>query len=301
MGGDRAVSEPADRRELWEVKCDVCCRSSWDGKADDADGDRCGFCGQLPAREHEWGRCSMQPESPGPPTSSAAYVHGVPESTSAAHRPRLLDLFCGGGGASMGYWLAGFEVVGVDSAKQPRYPFTFFQADALEFARFYGHRFDAIHASPPCQAYSRLAVRHPKRNYPDLIAPTREVLLEAETLYVIENVPEAPLIEPVTFCGSSWALGTENFQLRRHRAFEANWRLKAPPCDHRDARPVISVAGHAGRAGRNCSGTSAERREAMEIPWLGGEAIAEAIPPHYTDWIGGQLLEALDTRKEVAA
>ena len=200
----------------------------------------------------------------------------------------------------MGYWLAGFEVVGVDSAKQPRYPFTFFQADALEFVRFYGHRFDAIHASPPCQAYSRLAARHSDREYPDLIAPTRELLLESEALYVIENVPEAPLIEPVTLCGSAWRLGTRDFQLRRHRAFETNWRLQAPHCVHDDARPTISVAGHAGRAGRNGSGTSAERREAMGIPWLGADALSEAIPPLYTEWIGEQLLDRLEVARAAA-
>ena len=214
-------------------------------------------------------------------------------SESGARRPRLLDLFCGGGGASMGYWLAGFEVVGVDVKPQPRYPFPFFQADALEFVRFYGHRFDAIHASPPCQAYSRLAARHPDREYPDLVEPARELLLAVERPYVIENVPEAPLVDPVVFCGSSWRLGTEDFQLRRHRAFETNWPLQALPCDH-DGRPTISVAGHAGRASRNNSGSSAERREAMEIPWLGRDALSEAIPPHYTEWIGWQLRARLE-------
>jgi len=147
-------------------------------------------------------------------------------------RPRLLDLFCGGGGASMGYWLAGFEVVGVDTAKRGRYPFAHFQADALEFVRMYGRDFDAIHASPPCQAYSRLAARHPEREYPDLIEPTREALQATGKPYVIENVPEAPLIEPVVLCGSSFFLGTndEQYQLRRHRAFETNWPLMGRSC-----------------------------------------------------------------------
>jgi len=204
-------------------------------------------------------------------------------------RPRLLDLFCGGGGAGTGYWLAGFEVVGVDSAKQPRYPFSFFQADALEFARLYGDRFDAIHASPPCQAYSRLAARHPDREHPDLIGPTRAVLQALGKPYAIENVPDAPLLEPVVLCGSAFGLGTDEYQLRRHRAFETNWPLMVQPCSH-DDRPVLSVAGHAGRASRNCSGSSAERREAMGAPWLAGEAMPEAIPPAYTEFIGRQLI-----------
>lgn len=193
----------------------------------------------------------------------------------------------------MGYWLAGFEVVGVDVAKQPRYPFTFFQAEAIEFCKLYGHRFDAIHASPPCQAYSRLAARHPDRVYPDLVGPTRDVLEATGKPYVIENVPEAPLVNPVIVCGSAFGLGTDNFQLRRHRAFETNWPLDDyAGCAH-DDRPTVSVAGHAGRAGRNGSATSAERREAMEIPWLGAETLSEAIPPAYTLHIGGHLFDWL--------
>jgi len=219
------------------------------------------------------------------------------DECATARRPRLLDLFCGGGGASLGYYLAGFEVVGVDVKAQPRYPFAFFQADALEFASLYGYRFDAIHASPPCQAYSRLAARHPEQDYPDLVAPTREVLESAGVPYVIENVPEAPLRNTVTLCGSSWGLGTDDFQLLRHRSFETNWPAYADGCSH-DSRPTISVAGHAGRAGRNGSGTSAERREAMGIPWLSGDALSEAIPPIYTAYIGAQLLDHL--QKEVA-
>jgi DNA (cytosine-5)-methyltransferase 1 len=222
----------------------------------------------------------------------------VSESLFSARRPRLLDLFCGGGGASMGYWLAGFEVVGVDIAKQPRYPFAFFQADALEFAEVWGDRFDAIHASPPCQAYSRLAARHPDREYPDLIGPTREVLQKLGNLgipYVIENVPEAPLRDPVTLCGSSFELGTDEYQLRRHRAFEANWPLRGRICTH-DERPTISVAGHAGRASRNGSGTSAERREAMGIPWLTADTLSEAIPPAYAESIGHQLQGWIESR-----
>lgn len=212
-------------------------------------------------------------------------------SLLSSARPRLLDLFCGGGGMGTGYYLAGFEVVGVDIAKQPRYPFAFFQADALEFVRLYGDRFDAIHASPPCQAYSRLGARHPEREYPDLVAPTREALISTGRPYVIENVPEAPLIDPFILCGSSFGLGTPDYQLRRHRAFETNWlEWASARCQH-DSRPVISVAGHAGRAGRNNSGSSDERREAMGAPWLAGDSLPEAIPPAYGEFIGKRLFE----------
>lgn len=201
----------------------------------------------------------------------------------------------------MGYYLAGFDVVGVDTAKQQRYPFPFFQADALEFVALFGENFDAIHASPPCQAFSRLATRHPEREYPDLVAPTRELLQHMRKPYVIENVPEAPLIEPFTLCGSMFGLGTEDFQLRRHRAFEAPWLAwSSAQCQH-DERPVISVAGHAGRASRNCSGTSAERREAMGAPWLAGESMPEAIPPAYTLYIGARLMHVVRAEQRITA
>ena len=218
--------------------------------------------------------------------------------SGTALKPRLLDLFCGGGGASMGYWLAGFEVVGVDIAKQPRYPFTFFQADALEFVEQYGWNFDAIHASPPCQAYSRLAARHPDRDYPDLIGPTREILLGIGKPYVIENVPEALLHNPTMLCGTMFGLGTADYDLIRHRAFETNWPLRAPlsSCEHSSTRPTISVAGHAGRAGRNGSGTSLERRLALRTPWLAGDTVPEAIPPTYTEYIGSFLIDHLSAK-----
>lgn len=209
-------------------------------------------------------------------------------------RPRLLDLFCGGGGAAMGYWLAGFEIVGVDIKPQPRYPFPFFQADALEFAWTYGARFEAIHASPPCQAYSPLKARWPDGDYPELIEPTREALVESRALYVIENVPEAPLLDPVVLCGSAFFLTTvTGLRLRRHRAFETNWPLAGLACDHDPEAPTISVTGHAGRAGRNGTGTTVERRQAMGIPWLSSDPLVEAIPPAYTEFIGAQLLEQI--------
>jgi DNA (cytosine-5)-methyltransferase 1 len=215
----------------------------------------------------------------------------MPSLCHHGRRPRLLDLYCGGGGASMGYYLAGFDVVGVDNKPQARYPFTFFQADALEFVALYGDHFDAIHASPPCQAYSVLAKRWPDRNYPDLVGPTRDALRVTGRPYVIENVPEAPLIGAVTLCGSMFGLTTGVRALRRHRAFEANWPLQVPSCEHTDG-PTISVAGHAGNAGRNNSGSSAERREAMGIPWMATEPLSEAIPPRYTEFIARQLLSS---------
>lgn len=105
----------------------------------------------------------------------------------------------------------------------------------------------------------------------------------------------------MTLCGSWFGLGTHRYKLLRHRAFETNWGLSVPSiCDH-DERPTLSVAGHAGRAGRNCSGTSAERREAMQIPWLDGDRLSESIPPLYTARIGADLLAYLALNDETRA
>jgi len=126
-------------------------------------------------------------------------------------KPRLLDLFCGAGGAAMGYHRAGFEVVGVDIKPQPNYPFQFWQEDALIAAdglanagQAFGHYFDAIHASPPCQAHTRAnggwKGRLPEGRHPELIEPTRELLEATGLPYVIENVEGAPLLDFVTIC-----------------------------------------------------------------------------------------------------
>jgi hypothetical protein len=129
-------------------------------------------------------------------------------------RVRLLDLFSGAGGAAVGYARAGFEVVGVDIEPQPNYPFEFHQADALEFCREHGHEFDAIHASPPCQAYTPLRAVHGK-DYPDMLAATREALEATGLPWVIENVPGAPINSGIFLCGTMFDL-----RVYRHRWFE---------------------------------------------------------------------------------
>lgn len=147
-------------------------------------------------------------------------------------KPKLLDLFCGAGGCSAGYVQAGFEVVGVDINPQPNYPYRFIQANALEILKdkeFIG-QFDAIHASPPCQAYSRARELSKARNngkygnHPDLIAPTRELLLKTGKAYVIENVPGSPLINPIKLFGSQF----KNLYTQRERWFESNVPLREP-------------------------------------------------------------------------
>lgn len=210
-------------------------------------------------------------------------------------KPRLLDLFCGAGGCSVGYARAGFDVVGVDLNPQPNYPYEFHQADAMTYPL---DGFDAIHASPPCQAHSSIGQQMSKRYgtvYPDLVAPTRELLQATGLPYVIENVPGAPLIEPAMLCGSSVGL-----DVRRHRLFETNWPLMVPPCAHgwqtrrfrsldqRRAEGLASVVGVHGHL--NYAGERELREKAMEIDWMTTPELAQAIPPAYTELIGHQLM-----------
>lgn len=197
-------------------------------------------------------------------------------------KPRLLDLFCGPGGAGMGYHRAGFEVVGVDIMRQPRYPFEFIQADALTFPL---DGFDAIHASPPCQAYSRITAIRRDYPYPDLIGPTRDRLAPLTTPWVIENVPGAPLDAQLRLCGSMFGL-----QVRRHRLFEANWQLPFAPfsCDHRES--VLNMY----TSGARRRGTDRQYINAMGVTWATTANGGEAIPPAYTEWIGRQLLSIIE-------
>lgn len=228
---------------------------------------------------------------------------------------RLLDLFCGGGGAAMGYHQAGFdEIVGVDIRPQPRYPFTFMQADALEYVREHGAEFDAIHASPPCQKYSVMTLgRWKEREHPDLIGPTREELQKTCKPFIIENVggARAKLLNPIMLCGTMFGLQTKGgSQLRRHRYFEcSHFFVLTPSCRHNSGsvigvygggqnparkRPAtIGVWGHAGGSSNRDDlvqfGTQ-DRRDAMGIDWMTGDELSEAIPPAYTRFIGGVLL-----------
>ncbi|MGN2640517.1 DNA methylase [Nocardia takedensis] len=194
----------------------------------------------------------------------------------------------------MGYHRAGFEVVGVDIADQPRYPFTFHQGDALEFLAAHGHEFDAIAASPPCQAYTPLGALHPHKRYPDLVAPTREALEASGLPYVIENVMAAPLHRDrsIVLCGSQFGLRTY-----RHRRFESRLVLVAPPHPAHTVRTATRQRRQRWAQGWNVSVTGDVGRyvgpEAMGIDWMTGDELCQAIPPAYTHHLGGQLLAHL--------
>ena len=219
---------------------------------------------------------------------------------------RLLDLFCGAGGAAMGYYRTGrFEVVGVDIKPQPNYPFKFFQDDALMFLRDHFDDFPpfhAIHASPPCQRWS--SKTKDRDAHPDLITPLRPLLEATGLPYVIENVPAAPLLNPILLCGSMFGLG-----VRRHRHFETNTspsvRTMELRCKHKSQpkryrlydhgkwylSSVVHVFGTGGGKGRE------HWQEAMGIDWTNGtDELREAIPPAYTELIGHQLIQHLNAK-----
>jgi DNA (cytosine-5)-methyltransferase 1 len=203
-------------------------------------------------------------------------------------KPRLLDLFCGAGGAAMGYQQAGFDVVGVDIVDQPRYPFEFHQADALTYPL---DGFDAVHASPPCQAFTayRRKGHGVGDGYPDLIAPMRSRLQTSGLPYVIENVPGAPLENPVQLCGSSFGL-----DVRRHRLFESSLALLALLCDHGWQKPRFPCATNRLNLRRTVEVgvwriPLQVQQRAMGIDWMTLEELSEAIPPAYTEHIGRQL------------
>ena len=217
-------------------------------------------------------------------------------------KPRLLDLFCGAGGAARGYGRAGFEVVGVDIKRQRHYPFVVFEGDALAFLsdRDWIRGFDAIHASPPCQRYAGITkVWGAQDSHPDHIATVRNLLQATGLPWVIENVPGSPLRQPFQLCGSAFDL-----RVRRHRWFESTLNVVPPPCDHhwQDADPIYTIRQHGkskrtgvcyvfggGQAGQPV----ASWREAMELPGLTVDELSQAIPPRYTEWIGRHLMAAM--------
>ena len=222
-----------------------------------------------------------------------------------ARRPLLLDLFCGAGGAAMGYYRAGFDIVGVDNRPQPRYPFIFVEADALEYCQVYGAGFDAIHASPPCQGYSVSRNNGYHQDAPLLIPATREALVSSGRPFIIENVVGArvALHHPYLICGASFGLGIRGLQLSRHRLFEASITLHVPSCTHTPGR-TIGVYGHGtNQWHRDLHGdfSVAECRQAMGISWMPRHVLSQAIPPAYTQHIGRQLLAHCATQQSLRA
>jgi DNA (cytosine-5)-methyltransferase 1 len=237
---------------------------------------------------------------------------------------RILDLFCGAGGAAKGYADAGFEVVGVDINPQPRYPFGFAWQNALDVLRgsdimvYRGgtpdeildlRDFDAIHASPPCQAYSAMSHCRPglAEKYPKLIEPTRELLQATGLPYVIENVEGAPLRPDLRLCGTQFELGVRfngrRYELQRHRIFETSWRpIPMDTCEHNyRAFPLYGHGAPGNRSDLRGMDFASAAREVMGIDWMNRDELAEAIPPVFTEFVGLLLRAHLDSSHREAA
>lgn len=246
--------------------------------------------------------------------------------------PKLLDLFSCAGGAGYGYMLTGFDVYAIDIDSQPRNPFPFYQGDAVGALRMlinggaipFTHKdgfvefltladFSAVHASPPCQAFSAMKHMPDAKTHPELIEPTRELLEQIDMPWAIENVVGAPLHSAIVLCGTMFGLGAAGFSLQRHRQFETNFDIKTPgECDH--SKPTIGIYGGHVR----CRSTKFWRNTGADFPgydkralaveamggtdWMTMNQMSEAIPPAYAEYVGAHMIRVImDSALEVAA
>jgi DNA (cytosine-5)-methyltransferase 1 len=201
---------------------------------------------------------------------------------------RILDLFCGAGGAAMGLHQAfpEAEIVGVDIKPQPRYPFSFCQADVMTYDLTHA-KFDFVWASPPCQRYTQM-LNHgltSRINHPDLIVPVRKILEKRASNFVIENVAGAPLDKPVMLCGLMFGLKT-----LRHRFFECSFAVTVPLHPKHNGKGIRNQKD--GGTYYRCYGHETGKREwgnAMGIDWMKTPELAQAIPPVYSRHIGEQF------------
>ena len=239
-----------------------------------------------------------------------------------------LDLFCGQGGTTAGLQRAGFRVTGVDRADHARrYPGTFVQADALDYLADHGHRFQVIVAGPPCQGYSISTAGNPeaRAKYPRLIGATRALLEATGRPWVIENVEQAAseMVAPVLLCGRMFGLEADDLDgqrlvLERHRLFESNVPLTAPPHPAHDGPAWVAGVYGGGRLAKrpHIGATPSPRQDRHEaryvrkggyvprslavrqaimggVDWMTARGLAESIPPAYAEHLGHQLARHL--------
>lgn len=220
----------------------------------------------------------------------------------------ILDLCCGEGGAAEGYRRAGFRVIGADIVDHSdTYPGFFVRSDALKALEVFGARADAVHTSPPCLTWTQGNVANDVSHYPNLLRAHRAALRALGKPYVIENVPRAPLRDPVLLCGTMFGLRATDadgtlLRLKRHRCFESNLTLRAPrSCDHSGDMPWGGVydggrrdrdeARNIRRGGYTPRGETAGAL--LGIDFMSQSGLDKAIPPAYTEWLGKQIMEAL--------
>ena len=223
-------------------------------------------------------------------------------------KPLLLDLFCCAGGAGEGYRRAGFDVIGMDIEVRASNPSRVILQDVTDpsfITRLVrerlvdGRPISAVHASPPCQRFSTMTPSPDK--HPDYIQQVRDLVTDLGVPFVIENVPAAPLLDPIKLCGSAFGLA-----VRRHRMFEVNFQTPPPPvCNHKAQGVPIGVYGSHpdtrqfmrpnGKSRGRRAASVAEAQRAMGIDWISDfRELAEAIPPAYTEWIGKYMMEAVN-------
>jgi DNA (cytosine-5)-methyltransferase 1 len=194
----------------------------------------------------------------------------------------------------MGYAMAGFEVTGIDVKHGRRYPFTYIRGDVRDYLhKEFLDQFDVVAASPPCQTHSstkHLRVAQGKSTDKiDMIPEVREALIASGKPYVIENVPGAPLINPVQLCGSAFGL-----KVRRHRLFESNLELQGSACFHKEQGKPVGIYGSMRDeipGGGHTAKTMPEAEQAMGIDWMIWGELVESIPPAYTKFIGEQIIK----------
>jgi DNA (cytosine-5)-methyltransferase 1 len=118
-------------------------------------------------------------------------------------KPRLLDLFCGCGGMSLGFQMAGYEMVGgIDNWKDSLQTFSKNHPDSIpveldlsslnpvEIHKKIGRKVDIIVGGPPCQGFSIAGKRNPNDTRNQLyMGFLKFVDYFRPKIFVMENVP----------------------------------------------------------------------------------------------------------------
>lgn len=248
----------------------------------------------------------------------SAYLDQLPEEVRVMPtKPVLIDLFCGAGGATRGYQRAGFHVIGVDLSPMPNYcGDEFIQGDAMVLLKAWAscglsERPQVIHASPPCQDHSITAQLHPRNVHGtgwmlgETISLLRRIGLQEadrghDIAWVVENVERARISMPdaLKLCGTEFGCeyvcrNGRTMDLRRHRLFLSNVPLMgAGGCQHR--HQPASIVGHFPSSKLQSGFSRDDAKALMGIDWMTAQELTQAIPPAYTEFIGGQVLSWLE-------